>query len=269
MSWVRVGAAVAGLMLGLSGCRTGPSVIPDDLAEGPNTQPGIQHTVAKGQTLWRIARTYGVSPQELAEINNLPDPTKLEVGQALWIPGAERVLEVPTPGTVTVATPKPAARKPPPAVEHKTADVKPVAAKEDAPDADDADEQPKVEVKHSRFIWPVKGPVESPFGVRGSSQHDGIDIKAPPGSAIIAADAGEVIYSGVQRGYGNLVLLKHADGLITIYAHNTENEVKVGAHVGKGDRIASVGQTGRATNPHLHFEVRKDRIPRNPLFFLP
>jgi murein DD-endopeptidase MepM/ murein hydrolase activator NlpD len=78
-----------------------------------------------------------------------------------------------------------------------------------------------------------------------------------------------VLYVGSQKGYGNLILVRHSDNLITVYAHNDENKATVGAHVRQGEQIAVVGQTGNATGPHLHFEVRQDRIPRNPLFFLP
>ena len=119
-------------------------------------------------------------------------------------------------------------------------------------------------------MWPVKGEVLSLFGVRNGKKHDGIDIAAPTGSSVLAAADGEVIYSddGV-RGYGNMVMLQHKDGFITIYAHNRENLVKGGEMVEKGSVIARLGNTGNSSGPHLHFEVRKDKKPRNPLFFLP
>jgi murein DD-endopeptidase MepM/ murein hydrolase activator NlpD len=218
----------------------------------------VLHPVEKGQTLWRIARAYHVSVQTIAEVNDLSDPTKLEVGQALWIPGAEALIKVPP-------VPERAEVQERPRIRHSTM----VATRDDEPPPLPPEDEPKVQVHHSRFIWPLKGPIASRFGVRNGNQHDGIDIDAPQGTPIVAADGGEVLYAGVQRGYGNLILVRHSDNLITVYAHNDRNQVKVGDHVGKGQEIAVVGQTGRATGPHLHFEVREERIPRNPLFFLP
>lgn len=119
------------------------------------------------------------------------------------------------------------------------------------------------------FSWPVAGTISSKFGPRGNSFHDGLDIAAPLGTPILAATNGEVIYSGALRGYGNLVILRHRDGYVTVYAHNQKNLVKEGERVRRGQVIARVGQTGRASGPHLHFEVRKDNLARNPLRYLP
>lgn len=251
--WTGVALAVL-----CSACvTTFPPYLPE-LRESSPTRKGVLHPVEKGQTLWRIARAYHVSVQLLAEVNDLSDPTKLEVGQALWIPGAETLLQIPAPPAEPIGHPRGRVTR---AGMAATAGIEqPVPPPE---------EEPRVQTHHSRFIWPLRGPIASRFGVRNGNQHDGIDIDAPMGSPIVAADAGEVLYAGVQRGYGNLVLLRHSDNLITVYAHNDRNQVKAGDHVGKGQQIAVVGQTGRATGPHLHFEVREDRIPRNPLFFLP
>lgn len=236
------GATLA-VCLALFACRTA-SPVPDDLPDGPVRGPGVLHPVEKGQTLWRIARAYDVKPQLLAEVNDLLDPTQVKVGQALWIPGAKKRLAVPpAPSLVDKAGPDPSA----------------------------GDDEPgsKLDVARTRFIWPVKGVLYSRFGVREGAQHDGIDISAPQGTVVVAADSGVVLFAGSQRGYGNIILLKHADGLLTIYAHNHENTVRQGDRVKSGQRIGVVGQTGRASGPHLHFEVRKNRLPRNPLFFLP
>jgi murein DD-endopeptidase MepM/ murein hydrolase activator NlpD len=120
-----------------------------------------------------------------------------------------------------------------------------------------------------RFRWPVKGSVISGFGMRDGNRHDGVDIKASSGAPIYAAADGEVVYSGNLRGYGNLIILRHADRYYTTYAHNQKNLVAVGRHVTAGEKIALVGATGRATGPHLHFEVRLGATSRNPLFFMP
>lgn len=120
-----------------------------------------------------------------------------------------------------------------------------------------------------RFRWPVKGPVISGFGMRDGNRHDGVDIKAPAGTPIHAAADGEVVYNGNLRGYGNLMILRHADRFYTTYAHNQKNLIAVGKKVQAGEVIALVGATGRATGPHLHFEARVGSTARNPLFFMP
>lgn len=120
-----------------------------------------------------------------------------------------------------------------------------------------------------RFQWPVPGSVISGFGMRNGNRHDGLDIKAPAGTAIYAAADGEVVYAGNLRGYGNLIILRHNDRFYTTYAHNQKNLATVGATVQAGQLIGLVGATGRASGPHLHFEVRLGATARNPLFFMP
>lgn len=122
-----------------------------------------------------------------------------------------------------------------------------------------------------RFLWPVPNfyKVSSHFGPRGRKHHDGIDVPAPKGTPIVAVDNGVVIYSdnGI-RGYGNMIVLAHGDDVFTVYAHNRKNKVDKGDKVAKGDEIAEVGNTGRSTGPHLHFEIRVKNKVRNPAQFL-
>jgi lipoprotein NlpD len=119
------------------------------------------------------------------------------------------------------------------------------------------------------LIWPVEGVVVSLFGTREGQRHDGIDIGAPQGTAIWAAADGEVVFAGEQPGYGLLVIVQHADDLVTVYAHNVANLVAKGDKVKQGDPIAQVGQTGGTASPAVHFEVRVARAPTNPLARLP
>ncbi len=121
------------------------------------------------------------------------------------------------------------------------------------------------------FRWPLDGVVVgSPFGNRDGRLHEGIDLPAPVGTPVHAAGDGQVIYAGDGiRGYGNLVVIEHAGDLLTVYAHNSEILVREGERVVAGQRIALVGQTGRASGPHLHFEVRSGQIPQNPMTYLP
>ena len=110
----------------------------------------------------------------------------------------------------------------------------------------------------------------SGFTRSGSPPHEGVDIAAPEGTAVLAAADGKVIYSGSGvKGYGNLILVRHLRGLVTVYAHNRINLVRERALVRKGQVIAEVGHTGRATGDHLHFELREGDKPIDPRLHLP
>ena len=196
---------------------------------------GTYHVVAPGETLFRIGKAYGVTYQELARVNGIKDAGQIKVGQRIFIPGATGPVPVET---VTPAEPAPAT---------------PVSP------------EPGFET----FLWPVSGTINSGFGPRGSGFHDGIDIAAPEGSPILAIEAGEVIYSDQLRGYGNMVILRHAGGIVSVYAHNESNLVREGQKVTRGEIVARVGSTGRVTGPHLHFEIRRNNAAQDPLRYLP
>ena len=121
-----------------------------------------------------------------------------------------------------------------------------------------------------RFLWPVKGKVISNFGPKkGGLNNDGINIAAPEGTSVIAADNGVVAYAGNElRGFGNLLLIRHADGWVTAYAHNEKLLVKRGEKVKRGQTIAQIGSTGNVSAPQLHFEIRKGTDPVDPLRYL-
>ncbi|HZT17597.1 MAG TPA: peptidoglycan DD-metalloendopeptidase family protein [Gaiellaceae bacterium] len=119
------------------------------------------------------------------------------------------------------------------------------------------------------LIWPVSGPITSPFGWRWGRMHQGIDIGVPYGTPIHAAAAGTVIYCGWEEGYGNLVVIDHGGNLATAYGHQSAIAVTCGQVVQQGDVIGYVGCTGHCTGPHLHFEVRVDGNPVDPLGYLP
>jgi murein DD-endopeptidase MepM/ murein hydrolase activator NlpD len=199
---------------------------------------GLRHRVERGESLYRIGQAYGVSPETLARVNGIKDPGRIEVGQTIVIPHARRQLPV---GVIT-----------------------PERARDDRP------APPELPHGPSPFVWPVAaGSVSSPFGPRGETHHDGIDISTPEGTEVHAARAGRVLYSDDLRGYGNLVIVSHDDGYATVYAHNRENRVKVGQDVRQGETIGVVGRTGKTSGPNLHFEIRKDNVARNPLYYLP
>jgi len=200
---------------------------------------GTTHVVEKGETLYRIAKAYGIDPRELMEANGITDPKALAPGQELFVPGAPRPVDVPP----LAGGPAPAPR-----------DTEALLPRKGGTGA---------------LQWPVKGVLYRGFGVKQGQRHDGIDLSAPEGTPVRAAAAGEVIYVGTQSGYGLIVIVRHASGLITLYAHNSEVLVKDGDRVEAGTPVAKVGQTGRTSGPHLHFEVREGTRPRDPLQFLP
>jgi murein DD-endopeptidase MepM/ murein hydrolase activator NlpD len=200
---------------------------------------GVYHTVKRHQTLWRICKTYGVDINEVARINHIRDPSRIRVGQKIFIPGAKKVLRV----------------------DIYIEDIGGRRGRREDPK--------KLALARGRFIWPIRGKVSREFGIRGTVKHDGIDISARRGTPIKASDFGIVLYSGNEiRGYGNTIIIKHQGGFITIYAHNDINEVADGMQVKRGQIIGRVGNTGRASAPHLHFEIRKNNRPINPRVLL-
>jgi lipoprotein NlpD len=208
------------------------------------------HHVRPGQTLWRIAKTYGVPLEVLLRENALEDPTELAAGSLLFIPGAERELPVP-PAPVELAFATRAARR------HSPSSIARAGGRPLDPAA------------HGEpLAWPAPGVLISGFGDRERDRHDGIDLACPEGTPIRAAEDGIVLFSGEQRGYGNLVLIAHDRDVVTVYAHNERNLVSPGDKVSRGEQIARVGHTGNATGSHLHFEVRVGARPRDPLGFL-
>ncbi|MDQ7010462.1 MAG: M23 family metallopeptidase [Mariprofundaceae bacterium] len=204
------------------------------------------YTVRAGDTLYSIGRRFGVDYHLLARRNHLRYPYTIYVGQHLYLTSiAPRASYMPvSKGRRTVKSVKTGrVRKTPPAANsHKVV----------------------------RLQWPVKGKITSHFGRRSSRVHDGIDISAREGTPVRAAGSGEVVYADHRlAGYGKLIIIRHGPDLFTAYAHNQRNLVRKGAHVRAGDVIARVGRSGRASGPHLHFEVRRGSTPVDPLAYLP
>jgi murein DD-endopeptidase MepM/ murein hydrolase activator NlpD len=219
---------------------------------------GVVHLVRRGETIYRISRAYGVDPADLLEVNGIADPRQVATGAELFVPGASRVVDLeevtgPPGGSPPAPGQRPGTIPPAPA---------PGATPPPAP-------APGHGAQAGRLAWPLKGVLYGRYGVRAGRRHDGIDLAAPEGTTIGAAAAGTVIFAGEQSGYGSIVILRHDDGLVTLYAHCSAVLVEEGARVTRGQPIARVGQTGRTSGPHLHFEVREGTRPRNPLLFLP
>jgi lipoprotein NlpD len=207
---------------------------------------GVYHQVRRGENLYRIGKAYGIPYAELARRNGIRDPSKIEVGQKIFVPGAAR--QVP----VEIVTPRYAVGERPRVSGERRSGV------------------PSLPADHSLLRWPMaSGSLSSRFGPRNHSFHDGIDIAAPEGTPVYAARAGRVIYSDEIPGYGNLVIVEHDRGFSTVYAHNSRNEVDVGEDVRAGEMISRVGRTGRTTGANLHFEVRLGNVAHDPLDYLP
>jgi murein DD-endopeptidase MepM/ murein hydrolase activator NlpD len=197
---------------------------------------GVYHVVERHQTFYRICKTYGVDLKEVASLNRITDPSKSQTGQRIFIPGAKKVLKVEIYIDDVVTEPG---------------------------------EKAKIAYKKLDFIWPVEGKINDVFEEVESRRHQGIDISSPLGTPIKASNAGMVIYSNnTIKGYGNLVILRHSEEYVTVYAHNQVNLVEEGAWVEKGQIIGKVGQTGKASGPHLHFEIRRNNRALDPMLFL-
>lgn len=244
----RLGIAALGVLVAL-----GPVASSAEPVAGPRT-PQRVYEVKPGDTLTSLAKRYGVTVAAIVKASRLPGvDAPIKVGQRLVIPGSDSVAAAhrtaahPGSSAPTRAVGSPAAQPPPRlalALPDFDSDVLPLG-------------------------WPAEGPVISTFGHRRSGWHGGIDIKAPLGTPVQAAAAGVVVTAGVEARYGLVVKIEHKAGFMTVYAHNDVNLVEVGERVGAGHLIALVGNTGRATTYHVHFEVRRDGLAYNPLYLLP
>ena len=218
-------------------CASKPPISPPPISlPAAVTKPeGIYHSVAKSETLWRICKTYKVNMQEVAELNNIKNTSLIRVGDKIFIPGAKEQLQV-------IVTP---------------------------PDTGEA--VPEIILNKGMFIWPVKGKIIKQFGISDGFKNDGIDIAASTGSKVVAAYSGKVVFASELKGYGNTIIIQHNDKYATVYANNKSNLVKRGAVVKTGQLIAMAGNSSGVTTtiPHLHFQIREENQPRNPLFYLP
>ena len=230
-----------------------------------------QHIVAKGDTLFSLGRKYNVSAYAIADANGLAHDKALKLGSSLKIPvkgqvaAAKIVAPAPvaedagkTDADTTVAGANPAPLALPKAQQQAAAATAPAAPASTPSDAQLA------------MRWPLRGKVISGFGAKPNGmKNEGINIAVPEGTKIQAAEGGVVAYAGNElKGYGNLVLIRHAGGYVTAYAHASQLLVKKGDTVKRGDVIAMSGATGAVQSPQLHFEVRKGATALDPSTFL-
>jgi len=178
---------------------------------------------------------YNVNLQDVAELNNIKDPTQIKIGDKIFIPGVNKIASVASVAEIEKE------KSPPPRI-----------------------------IQHPGiFIWPVEGKIIKEYGIYGNQKHDGINIQAPAGTAIKAAADGKVAFATFLEGYGNTIIIRHSENYATVYANNKNILVKQGQSVKKADKIAEVGISGGADQAYLHFQIRNNNQPRNPLFYLP
>ncbi len=254
----------------------------------------VYYEVQPGDTVWEIARKFGLKPETVEWANSLElNPDLLRVGQKLVIPPVDGVIHIVEPGDTLPRLARKYKVKPEdivafepnglksiddPLPEGKTLVipggikpfVRPVVRMYSGPIPKNASRGT------GAFVWPASGRLTSLFGqivcspMYGCRPHMGIDIAAPVGTPVVASDSGYVVYAGWDKtGYGKIVVINHGNGFTSVYAHLYSILVRKGQNVARGQRIGSVGATGNTTGPHLHFEIRQRGRQRNPLGFLP
>ena len=245
----------------------------------------ITYTVVKGDNLWSISQRYDVKMNTIISTNNLKEISRLSIGQKLKLPitnmdiakaegysqdaAAEEIIYYVKKGESLWSISR-----------EYNVKLESIIAANNITNASKISTGQQLRIPNvpgarsniGNFIWPVRGRITSPYGMRvingRKDFHSGIDIRGATGTNIVAAESGRVSYSGYMRGYGNVIILSHDGGYSTVYSHNSVNLVKKGQNIKKGSVIGKVGRTGNATGSHLHFEVRLGGKPVNPLAYL-
>lgn len=269
-----IGLALSALLAGCSSApkngvrvvdRNGNATTANAAPQKPMTTTG-QHVVARGDTLFSIAFRYGWDWKALAARNNIPEPYTIHVGQAIRFDSRSNSTPGAVASTAPTASPsgkftitrRPANSASGPATSSQPAAQTPVVAAPVPP----AGPAPK------GWAWPSNGILIGKFSSNGSL-NKGIDIAGDLGQPVLAASDGSVVYAGSGlRGYGELVIIKHSDTYVSAYGHNRRLLVREGQQVKVGQTIAEMGSTG-TDRVKLHFEIRRQGKPVDPLQFLP
>ncbi|WP_372996255.1 LysM peptidoglycan-binding domain-containing M23 family metallopeptidase [Lutispora sp.] len=257
------------------------------------------HKVEAGESFWSISRKYDISLEDLQKANPTANPEKIKIGQELNLVVPKSLISVKTIEEVTYTDKIPYEQK----LELSSSlykdqtqvrvkgqygekEVKAEVIKINGIESErvilseNIIKEPKdqILVKGTKdpppkkgtgtFSTPTRGTITSRYGYRWGRNHNGIDIAAPIGTPVKAADGGEVIFAGTSGGYGKMIKIDHGAGFVTYYGHLSKISVKVGQKVYKGQVIGAVGNTGNSTGPHLHFEIRKNGSPVNPSKYL-
>jgi murein DD-endopeptidase MepM/ murein hydrolase activator NlpD len=237
------------------------------------------HVVQQDESIYAISQRFDIDMGELVRINKIPPPYRIEKGQRLLLPGAQKIAS--SSRQASIQQNSETARS-----TLRNEELRPVAGPSRLPLPD----RPKMErppgpriakanprplrkpAKRSsgKFLWPVRGRLLVGFGPReGGFHNDGINIAAPQGTPVRAAENGVIVYAGNQlQGFGNMVLIKHSDGWMTAYAHNSRLMVRRGDTVRRGQIISRVGSSGNVSRSQLHFELRRGDQAVDPRRYL-
>jgi len=243
---------------------------------------GITHPLQRGETLYSLARAYGVPLADVMRVNGIANPSAIRAGTPIFIPLGESAAQVRQPRlaappvaarSTTSAEPTEASIAGLPATDDQAMPDLPIPGSPmpggDRPMPDDhlpSQVAPGATADLIRIDWPLQGRINSGFGRRGSrSFHEGVDIDGNRGDPIRAAADGVVVHAGHGGRYGRYIVIDHGDGVMTLYAHADRLLVDEGDRVERGDLIAEVGRTGNARGTHLHFELRRNGHPVDPL----
>lgn len=230
--------------------------------------PPPKYRVREGDTLYGVSRLFGTSTSEVARLNNLSSPYTLEVGQELRLPSVRpKAQRARVASNSKVSAPKRV-------VKPENKPVQTAAANRTEPPPATAKPKPRpVKISKappkrssSKFLKPVEGKTLSSYGPKkGGLHNDGINIEAPKGTPVKAAENGVVVYVGNElKGSGNLILVRHDDRYMSAYAHLDDFMAQRGQTVTRGQTIGTVGSTGAVSKPQLHFEIRKGTQAMNP-----
>lgn len=247
------------------------SPIPEKEREKP---PLLIHKVRAGETLWDIARAYGITVDSILSSNTIANSNSIRVGQELQILTVKGVLHKVAYGESVWEI-----------AERYGVSMNEIINANHITDASRIQPSDQLVIPgatqllikdvlvvngklQKAFDWPAKARISSPFGPRWGGMHNGIDVAIVTGTPVKAAADGKVIYSGVNGGYGIMVMIDHGNGVETRYAHHSRNIVSVGQTVQRGQVIAYSGNTGNSTGPHLHFEIRYRQQPVDPMLYL-
>lgn len=229
-------------------------------------------TVEKGDTLYSISRKYEIPVNDLAVMNKLNAPFALSVGQKLKVPSVAKLDNKPqSEKKITPAT-KQTAEKTVVAQNKPSQSVNQTKQETTTKISSDPHKQlPKITARSSaKFSWPIRGKILSQYGAKNNGLfNDGINISASNGAVVKAAENGVVAYAGNEvKGMGNLIIIQHSDGWMTVYAHLGSMSVRRGTKLNVGQPIGKIGQTGKVDKPQLHFEIRKGTKAYDPIQYL-
>lgn len=257
------------------------------------------HKIESGESFWSISRRYNMSMEDLQKANPEVNPEKVKIGQVINLIVPKPLISVKTVQTITSIEKaefqqevefSSSLYKDETSIKVKgiygekevVADVTKINGIETGRTvlSEKIIKEPKTQiiVKGTKdpppkkgtgtFSYPARGSLTSRYGQRWGRRHTGIDIGAPYGAPVRASDGGVVIWVGYDGGYGKLIKIDHGANFVSYYGHLSKYNVKVGQKVYKGEKIGAVGSTGNSTGPHLHFEIRKNGVSKNPLTYL-